>query len=90
MSDLKILEKDGWLEVDGFEGAVIGGQVVITEFWAYAGQGDAASMAAMLVEAGLLSEDEEAAVREVRVAVFPDDIVGDVYRVWVLTKGSEK
>lgn len=90
MSDLSILEKDGYFELENVSGAVRSRALEIGKLWESVAQGDVAQAAAYLFEAGfdLAHEDDGSdvqvdQVKNVMVIAEPDDIAGESYRIWV-------
>jgi len=88
MADLKVLEKDGWEELDDVESAITEGALDIRKLWASVGQGDTAQAALTLFEAGFDLDDAEVeGVKDVTIISTPDDILGQHYRIWVKLRG---
>lgn len=90
MSDLKILEKDGYFELENVSDAVRSGSLRIGKLWESVAQADTAQAAIHLFEAGfdLTNEDDGSdvqveQVKDVIVISEPDDISGENYRIWV-------
>jgi hypothetical protein len=84
MADLKVLEKDGWEELDDVEDAIKQGALDIKKLWASVGQADTAQAALTLFEAGFDLDDVEVEdVKDVSIISIPDDILGEHYRIWV-------
>jgi len=78
--DLKILEKDGWEELEDFYDA----KVDRDELWTLVGAGRFVEATSLLYDAGY--DFEEDTNIEIWMIATPDDIVGKIYRVWVLEK----
>lgn len=90
MSDLSILEKDGYFELENVDDAIRSRALEIGKLWEAVAQGDVAQAAAYLFEAGfdLVHEDDGSdvqvdQVKNVIVISEPDDIAGEHYRIWV-------
>jgi hypothetical protein len=83
MSDVKILKKEGWEELNGVVEAIVEGSLDIDALWRAAGHGDVPTAQQALLDAGY---DLEGTVKGVRVIALPDDIRGEIYRVWVKYK----
>jgi hypothetical protein len=80
MSDVKILKKEGWEELDEVVEAITEGSLQIDALWSASGQGDVPTAQQVLLDAGY---DLEGTVKGIRVIALPDDIRGEIYRVWV-------
>ena len=85
MSDFKILEKDGNVELEGVHQAIADRSLDISKLWSTVGQGDTAQAAIILFEAGFeMGEDVQIEdVRNVIIVSTPNDIHGQFYRIWV-------
>jgi len=85
MADFKILEQDGWYEVDASEATF-----VLSDLWNAVGKGGYMEAAVLLFGAGLLWERNWRDVAGVRVISIPDDVRGEWIRVWVRFKPAPK
>jgi len=85
MADFKILERDGWYEVDVSEA-----EFVLSDLWNAVGKGAFLEAAVLLFNAELLQERNWKDVVGVRVISVPDDIRGEWIRIWVRFKPAPK
>lgn len=88
MSDFKILRRDGYVALPGVMDAVRAGTLNIRRLWHAVGRGDTAEAALQLFAAGFYEEGDDDAlqvdeVRDVVVISVPDDLLEDLYLVWV-------
>lgn len=84
MPDLKILEKDGYEEVEAVNAAIKDGGLDIKALWTAVARGDTDQAAIILFEAGLdVGEQEVEGIRDVVLVCVPDSVLGEFYRVWV-------
>lgn len=88
MSDLVILEGDGWIEISHLIPGVEFGAVEIRELWGYVAAGDV-EHAAELLDMSLGGELEDLIgvtdIVGVQAVSVPDDILGERLRVWIRT-----
>ena len=88
MADLKILKKDGYVELDGVQGAISSRDLDLEALWAAVGRGDTDGTALVLFEAGFGRDGEEPAdIKDVIVLAVPDDRMGSRHRIWVRRAG---
>lgn len=88
MSDFKLLEKDGYVELEDVSGAM-GDGLDILKLWSAVGQGETKQAAEMLLDVGYGEEDEvPESFQDIVVIAVPDDWHGKFYRIWV--KSSDK
>lgn len=84
MPDLKILEKDGYVELEDVMGAIKEGALNIKKLWALCGKGDTEEAALTLFEGGFGEDGEEPGhIRNIIVISQPDDMNGEFYRIWL-------
>lgn len=90
MADLKILEKNGYEELDDAQKAIAAGDLNIKALWKAVADGDTEAAALALFEAGFGQDGEEPSdVKDVIVMSTPDDRLGDRYRVWIRMTESD-
>lgn len=80
MSDVHILKKEGWEELDEVVQAIVEGALDIDALWRASGQGDVQTAQQALLDAGY---DLDGTVKGIRVIAIPDDMRGEIYRIWV-------
>jgi hypothetical protein len=84
MADLKIIEKNGYEELDDAQNAISSKDLDIKALWKAVADGDTEAAALVLFEAGFGEDGEEPAdVKDVIVMSTPDSRLGDRYRVWI-------
>lgn len=84
MADLKILEKNGYEELDDVQSAVEEKALDMKALWKAVGEADTEAAALILFEAGFGLEGEGPSdVKDVIVVSMPDDRLGDRYRIWI-------
>lgn len=78
--DLEILESEGWEELEDLEDALAqGARVDIYDIWDAIGAGNRIEVQKMLEGLGYEFENDNT----FRIVATPDDIRGEVFRVWV-------
>jgi len=81
--DLVLREEDGWEELEEMLDAIRIGHLEVPEFWEAVGRGSTKVAVGLLEEAGFEFDRDIAAVR---AYYEPDDVHGELLRVWVKFK----
>lgn len=83
MADLVLREEDGWDELEEILDAIRGGHLEVGEFWEAVARGATKQAVGFLEDAGFQFDRDIAGVR---AYYEPDDIHGELLRVWVKFK----
>jgi hypothetical protein len=83
MADLVLREQDGWEELEHVLDAIRVGYLEVGEFWSAVARGSTKVAVGLLEDAGYEFDRDIAGIR---AYYEPDDIHGELLRVWVKFK----